>query len=426
METNENILMLNIEFKYLRKKKSEILRKFIESLEDRSGLSISSHRNVILYPLGQVYDFTEFKRENLVIDDTDFCARIGEPEDENIRNFEGITLYGGYLRRVWGHFLLGSLGRLWPAINKEIINKIDRILFFATKDELSELTGNYLEIMELLGIADKIVIVDDEACRFEEILIPEISFEHDKFYSKECRETFDFIIRRALQGVDAQKKNRRVFFTRSRLKKCRVNEIGMREMEQYFKGRGYEIISPEVLSVKELVHILAETEVLVSFSGSVAHNILFAPNDSILRFTILERHPMINTFQANINTMLQRDCLYVDAHWLPRLAPSVGPVFLFGETPQFVRFCSDIGPYKEITSYYYDKKKNLRKYLRRYRCYFGHAEMIRTWEAAFGDLFAEAVVDTREHFGKWLSDKLPLMWYDYFNLRFLISLLRRK
>ena len=409
---------------FLRSYKARQLEKMKENLTGKTSLSVKEYNKIALEPLYQQVNSPT--SENLIYDDAGFCSKIINKNTSSKKYFSGVSLYGGYFRKVWGHFLFGTLGRLWPLTDKDFLSKIDNIVFFISKSERMKLDGNYLEIMQLLGIDNKIVIVENEIVEFEKLLIPDISFEHDSFNSKQCCNLFDYIIEKVLEEHTVGNLSRKIFFTRTKLKNASSNEINLSVFNDFFRNNGYEIISPESLSIKELIKLLAETKKFVSISGSCAHNIVFATKNVNREVIIIERHAWNNTFQANINMMRDINAIHVDAHWMPKLSSSSGPVFLYGPTPQFMKFVQHYGLKNTVFPESEKSKRNgLRKYLTRYRRYFGHAEKVGFWEIDSAKNMVEAIIETRNYYSTWLINKQPIVWYDYLSPRFYIRLIKK-
>lgn len=424
-----------IDLSYLRPVKAAKLNDFYSKIELRSGLGCRQYDGIRLSPLGYVNNIDDFRQSELLVDDDDFCSRIVSSDSKGkVKKLSGKTLYAGFLRDVWGHFLLGSLSRLWPLAIPDFIKDIKHILFFAESSKSGNLRGNALEIMKILGIEDKVVIVSARDVLAETLVVPEVSFICDKYCSVEFRQLFDMvretIIRRSSSLTALPEK---VFLTRSALKNATKNEVNVLAIDNFFADNGYEVISPEKLSLSQLVVLLENAGTIASVSGSVAHNIAFISPKAERKIILIERHPMINIFQANINLMCRLNAVHVDANFLPLFATSAGSVFIYGLTRQLQDFIHDYGYDKEAfagTDTESSKRRQLAKYLRRYRSVYGYAPSIKWWEFDYADCMAEAVADTRTHFSRWLVDRLPLFPADYFSpkplYRYLRSLFKGK
>lgn len=414
----------NIEF--LRPIKGSLYLSLHNRIHKKEELDIKEYSNINLRPLGQI-DINLYKKDNLIIDDNDFCSLITPVKEQKV-TLEGQVLYGGYLRKIWGHFIMGGLARIWPMLNETFASEIDRIIFIAHDKDLMNLRGNYSEIMELLGISNKCTIISyNQTLSIEKLYVPDISFEHDVFYSDSCDLTFKKIIETALKGIPSPTPSKRLFLTRSQLKNASKNEVNLSKFEQLFKDNGFEIIAPEKISISELIRLFNEADTIVSPSGSTAHNFVFIPRKQNTKTIILERHAWVNTFQTNIEKMTNYLSLHIDAFWMPKLSSSQDFTFLYDFTPQFINF---IQKYSIKTDKDFllqmPNKKGLKKFMIRHRRYYGNSESVEIWEQDSAGALIEAVVETRNYFYRWLINYEPLMWFDYFTPRFYLRKLKKK
>lgn len=413
---------------YLRPRKQEASTSFVANLEQKSDLKTKTIRNVLLTPLGQIPTPYPPTNGEYIVDDNDFLTELKSLSTFAGEAIRGTTLYGGWLRKVWGHFLMGGMARMWPLLNETFFKTIDNVIFFSHDFKDNKLTNNYLEIMQLLGIDEKIQILSSSVC-VECLVIPEISFEHDCFYSSECRDTFNYIRKRALNSQDDTEHAypKKVFLTRSLLRDAIKNEINIQRLDKLFSDNGFEIIAPERTSISRLIKIFNRADTIASLSGSTAHNLIFDSPDSGREHIIIERHPRPNSFQMNIDTMMRFRTTYVDGFYLPNFSCSSNSVMLFAYTPQLKAFSAS----KQWKTDAFDdfdttavKRRELKQYFSRYRRYFGYGETIAEWEIMYAEAIAEAVIDTQYHYRRWLSQLMPLFWIDYLSLRFLYRFLK--
>ena len=420
------------DYPYLRPTKGAIQNEVRGGIAHRrEGLTTTEFTGVRLSPLGQLSRPFGYSPDLLLVDDNDFCTLCESCDETPTPGFEtGVYLFGGYLRKIWGHFMMGGTGRLWPVAGGG--QKVDGVIFFAHDAELLAPGGNYLELLKLAGVADKMhiffnedIVVGPEAT----LIVPEISFEHDKVHSDECSATFDFIRTNALKHTPAAEHSpEKVFFTRSGLKNAASDEVNLRLLDRFFSDNGYTVVSPEKLSLSEMVRLLAGVREFASVSGSTAHNIVFAPPMADRRVTIIERHAWVNTFQTNINLMCGIEAHMVDAFRMPVFSTSQGFVFLYGFTDELAAYARDMR--MDVSAFascgsISSRRRELRRYLRRYRRYYGNSQALEPWEVEGAASLAEAVVEAREYYGRWLVELRPLLWFDYLTPRFYLRAAKR-
>lgn len=409
--------------KYLRHRKGLLLEKRKAQIECRPQPKIVRLQRVCIIPLGQNYDESLRGREDLIFEDTGFCSQIST-STENEYTYKRI-IYGGYLRRKWGHFITESLARMW-ALDKPEISDYEKILFFSDSDADSIPEGNFLQVFELLGIAERVVIATSNVTA-EELIVPEPGYEHDRFYTEVQAEVYRKIIANALQSTPSVDLNRidKIFISRASIPGASQNAVNLIELETYFKENGFEIISPEKTSLIDLIHIMNKSDTVATIGGSPAHNFVFINRPETKRLIIIERHAWLNDFQISLNKMCGCDTIYVDGYYLPKAASSQDGLMLFAPTPQFCKFAVDFGLSNK--GYFADdnrktRKRELRKFLSRYRRYWCSGDALCPWEIDSGEAIAEAMVASRERYAEWLQDSLPVMWYDYLSPRALVRM----
>ncbi|MDE6027355.1 MAG: glycosyltransferase 61 family protein, partial [Muribaculaceae bacterium] len=330
-------------------------------------------------------------------------------------------------------FISESLARIW-ALNQPEIDEDSKILFFSDSTSLGMPGGNFRQVFELLGIADRIIIADKEILA-EELTVPDLSYEHDVFYTKEQSHVYRKIISKALESQPSAeiKYAKKVFISRAGIPGAVKNAVNLMELEQYFKDNGFATISPEQISLIDLIHIMDSADTIASIGGTPAHNFVFVNRPDSKHLIIIERHPCVNDFQISLNKMTGCQTINVDAFYLPKAASSQDGIMLFAPTPQFCEFAANLNFIKEghfVDDAKRQRRRELRKFLSRYRRYWCSGDALCPWEIYSGQAIAEAMVASRERYREWLQDSLPIMWYDYLTpralLRMVISYLRKK
>lgn len=403
---------------YLRPLKAKRMLEFADAVNERLDIKLQSLHNVRITNLKQISPPPKPASPSVIIavDDNDFCAEI--TPTSSTPTIKGTTIYGGFLRKIWGHFIMGSTARLWPLV--EQAQEVDHVLYFAHDTDFDFMSGNYLELFKLLGIEHKIIIVKENAIDIEHLLLPDISYEHDVYFSPQCRDTFNAIINSALQGFTAKRTDRKVFLTRSKLHNVHLNEINIDVLDTFFAQNGYEVVGPEKLTLTEMIRLFAECSHIASISGSTAHNFVFAAHPSQKHFTIIERVGFCARFQISIDKMIGANTAYVDGYYQPKLESSQDRIFIYAMTPEFRKYCADnnldTAAFDQADSMRH-RKRMLQRYCRRYKRYYAHSEGIQPWEVEDGNTILEAIVASREYFSPWLEHFLPLFWSDYLNPR---------
>lgn len=226
---------------------------------------------------------------------------------DSAQKLSGKIIHIPIIKDHWGHFLIDVLCRFWFLVLPEYK---DCIITCCVNLKTSRLTGNYLQVLRLLGVMDRLYIVT-APIRCDKILIPDCSFGFNRSWNSK----YSAIIRLLLSRIKIEKKyaGKNIYFTRTRFLKSRIYEIGEKQIEKVFKDIGFEILSPELLSIEEQISCFQTAKEIVSLSGTIPHNIVFA-RDGLL-FTILNRQPVINLPQLRINQMMKNVSVrYVDVY----------------------------------------------------------------------------------------------------------------
>lgn len=318
---------MNEKFEFLREEKAkEMLAVYERGIQKRNHLTVEKYDNAVILPFKQVGDDTKLGLGG-VLNETGGYVELsrnstyigGGYEINVIRAIDKTVVYCGYLQQQWGHFLVDTVPRLWYAL--ETKEKIDEYVFTAPLWGECLLKGNYLQFMELLGIADKVVVIN-EATKYSRVIVPELSYDYkgfinqnepEKYYSDQYIRTFDYIIEKALDLCgEEQVAYKNIFFTRSRLGWAKERDYGIEAIDSFFKNNGYQILYPEELSLKELIYLMNNCLNFASIQGSASHNILFIKEK--INIVIIEREMEINNLQSDIAIMKKLDITYIDAN----------------------------------------------------------------------------------------------------------------
>lgn len=240
------------------------------------------------------------------------------------------VIYCGVYIDHWGHFLLESTTRLWYYLLLPPEEQQKYKLAFLCRT--IEPDKQEKEFFELLGVYDKCIWVT-KPMQFETVIIPESSSIFGQSYTKEFICPFVRIAE-----MIAPSFHQKVYFTRSAYKQ-NANTIGEEKLEDVFRENGYEILSPENLTLREQIAIFKGAKSLVMLNGSACHTSLFVQNASNL--VILNRFSLKNQAQFIINSVSNLSPIYVDAYFsfLP-VAHGLGP-FWVGITKHLISFCKD-------------------------------------------------------------------------------------
>ena len=409
--------MFNLD--YLRPIKRSLFERRLASYEQLSRpLEIRRYGTSFLSPIkGDENELNAM--ENCVSERNGYGAIItpGTPPSQA----GGTVVYGGFLRFVWGHFLMESMARMWAVVGNPELSDLP-IVFFADDADGGRLRRgtNYWRFFELLGVADRVRVIT-EGEWFDSIIVPELAFSNEEFFHPAFVSVFDAVKR----NVDlAASSARRIFLTRSRLPKARKTDIGIEKIDALFRDNGFEVVSPEQLSLDQMIAMIANAEVVATVSGSVAHNLVFCNNRQ--ETIVVERYAVNNPFQPAIHAMRQLPTTFVDAcYGLHSVSPGAGP-FFYAVTPELARFVEDRGWTPGIPP----QGKDLARYVRSYNRRYPYAPVYEPWMMPEVAAVAEMSSATRSAFLPYVTGATPLFLSDALSprrlARRLLHLIRRR
>lgn len=407
---------------YIRPSKAECFFSEWSNYEDRSGnIEINTLYDISVQAMGQMPGVTP--RQGRFIDDCDFyidCTTACPV----IRHIEGRVLYGGYMRKSWGHFLMNSTARLWPIFRNTAVI-FDKIIFFAEDDtfkSVNDLHPNIKEFLSIIGIVDKVEILPQSTYFFEKFIIGDISFEIGKYYSDEFLLPFKFARETVLSNIinnPCRSRNKGIILLRSNWNNNKDIQINLREVESLFISAGYLPLSPEGLTLKELICLMNDSDKIVSFAGSTAHNILFCENKNLI---ILERCAANNLYQEGILKLMKNPTVLVDCFFQPLLVSSTDNLTIYGATDEMKRFAEDYGI--RIPDFRLTSRQEFLRYFKVYRRHYGHGPGINEWEYSQASAIFEAYFASRRRYGRYIDRRSPLMWSDFLSPRVIYRFLK--
>lgn len=405
---------------YMRPQKSACNLRDWNGYADRtSTLHVRRLSDVAIVAMGQLPGIEP--DNNRIIDDCDYYAEISGRDTKNCEHIGGTVLYAGYLRWSWGHFLLNSTARLWPLFNGQAQN-VDKIVFFAESDSVNGLKGNFREFFQLLGLIDKCLILKGGTYGFDELIVGEPALEIGCYYSNEFMLPFNEVRRRVLSDQSHQQADKPlhpgIILTRSQWNGNDKMQINLEVLDRLFTSNGYVAVSPERISLSELIAVMNSADEIVSYSGSTAHNILFCNNKPLI---LLERCAANNLYQVGIMKMMKNANVPVDCFYQPLLTSSTDNLTIYGFTPELKRFAAARG--FSLPQFVGSTYKEFRTCLRVYRRHYGYGYGLNQWEVSEAPAIYEAYFDSYARYCKYLDRRRPVIWSDFLSPRVLYRMI---
>ncbi|MDC6677407.1 glycosyltransferase family 61 protein [Leclercia adecarboxylata] len=186
---------------------------------------------------------------------------------------KGNYFFVGSIHRHFGHFLVEGLSRLW-ALDFIPTNIKDDIKYLVYEDSIPEFA---LQVLDILGIPlDKIVYAPKHAI-VERLFVPDISYKTHHWASHLAQLTYNKISNNVLPN---SKPYKRIYLSRKNTADRPLeNEINI---EKIFSSFGFEIITPENLSIQEQIKVVSESLIIAGPVGSQMYLSAFSKSKSLI------------------------------------------------------------------------------------------------------------------------------------------------
>lgn len=416
-----------IDYSFLRPLKAAALKEWYEApFEKKEELKVETYKNATILPLkrfegddllfgrgGVVSESGDYINLSAINERVQFSYEFSETTFVNER-----VVYCGYLVNQWGHFLIEAVARLWYFLKND--HSIDHYVFFVTENEKREISGNYREFFKLLGIWDKLSVIN-QPTQYKEVVIPELSYNRTISYSEQFKEIFSRISNTVIPPNSASSlptSHPKIFFSRSQLKNINKREFGLEIIDNYFKKNGYTILYPEKLSLSELIQYIRSAKEIAMFSGSVHHNILFADDNK--KIILIERNVLNNEIQVDINRMKNLSVDYIDAN-MPIYTVNLGAgPFIMAYNKHLEQYTSSKKFVAPDSKYYSQKyiKKMFKGYMNSYTKAYGFQWYMDDWYIKYTNTFREGYNESFQYFGDFLTGRKPFRLKHYLGFHF--------
>lgn len=218
-------------------------------------------------------------------------------------------LYLGDLRLHYGHFLIDEASRLWTVMNG-LPNNCDGIAVFTPDNH--PVTEFYKAFLNALGVQQDKIILVDKPIRFREVLFGQPSYVVGKYIDELYKETFERLSANLLSNHQYTGL-KRLYLSRSSLRKGIRKEFGEVYLEKILKRYGFAILHPEKMCLEDQIMAYANAEIMMTTNGTLSHNVLFC--DRNVNLIIVNRfyQPNGNIHQNEINKFLKQPVTVVAA-----------------------------------------------------------------------------------------------------------------
>ena len=313
------------------------------------------------------------------------------PSKYGIEESNETVVYCGFFNKVWGHFITQVVSRLWYALKND--KSVDAYVFIDSLDGNKQFSGNYFEFLKLLGISDKVRIIN-KPTKFKKVIVPEEGLVYNDHYTQEFIDLYQFIDKKGLELYSGEKYDK-VFFSKRKLPISAESNLNEKFLDNYFKKNGYSIFYPEQLSLIDTIGILQNAKFFAGIASSLLHNQLFGTSSQTT--ICIEKQAFYNPYQVMVAKITDCKTIFIDACRCIFTVNTAGP-FIFDYTKFLDQYAKD-------NQMVLDKPMSERKFKRIFKKYLAYyfdfnAELPPDW------MYRQYIIDmTREAYNDTVKSK---------------------
>ena len=383
---------------YVFPSKAKYIAEARDRFVNRKTAIVEEYSNAMVLPAVQFNDYDVSHGRGGVVDfDGNYVelsktkARVvGKYDVDQYDMIDEKVVYCGFFNKAWGHFLTEVVSRLWYALKND--DTVDSYVFIIEKDVERSFSGNYLEFLKLLGISDKVKIIN-KPTRFKTVVVPEEGLVYDEYYTDEFVKMYEYINKKGLSQYNGPKYDK-VFFSKRKCEISIYSNLNEKFVDKFFEKNGYKVFYPERLSLVETIGLIQNAKYLCGISSSLIHNQLFGHSNQTT--ICIEKQAFYNPYQVMIAKITQCETVFIDACRCIFTVNAGGP-FIFDYTYYLDMYVKDhdLIPDKPMSEFRF--KRIYKKYLVRYFYFNYEYPPDYMFQQYIVDMTREAYNDTVQH-----------------------------
>ena len=200
-------MALNLDYVY--PKKAEALKAAGQQFVKKNSSEVLCFKNAIILPFRSFKDTDVVAGRGGVVDSQGIYVETSSTyEVKECKFIDKKVVYCGYFNKAWGHFLTEVVSRLWYVLRND--DSIDSYVFIVEEGEDKSFSGNYLEFLKLLGIDNKVEIIN-KPTKYSEVVVPEDGLVYEEYYTEEFKKMYEYVNKKGLEQYNGPKYDK-VFF----------------------------------------------------------------------------------------------------------------------------------------------------------------------------------------------------------------------
>lgn len=229
---------------------------------------------------------------------------------ESIMYSSETVVYLGMFFHVWGHNITDEIRYLWFLKSEEFKTQFKDcpLVYIAVKGKGIDNQKNFRRLLEILEVdITKLLLIEQPTC-FNKVILPDQSFYfYGKGFTREYCETINRIRNFALKNRTPTS-SKKIYYFYGR------NQFGEERIAEYFKSKGYAVISPEKLTCDEQLNWLINAECFASTVGSCSHNSVFLRDgmEAIFIPRLQGGSAAFSGYQGTLNQVNSLNASYID------------------------------------------------------------------------------------------------------------------
>ena len=196
-------------------------------------------------------------------------------------------VFCGELLAHFGHFILESIARLWPALNETAFTSRTPVVLSRASVETMASKSYVSGIFAALNIDSTRMMAFDSPCFLENVLIPAPAFEirrhaYANFFSLTSRIGSNLLGAQAVTQSEIP-----LYLSKAKLRKGLSKIFNESEIEEELKRYGVTVVHPEQMSFSDQIRSIESHRCILGSVGSAFHTMLFTSGAKRVRGIVM-------------------------------------------------------------------------------------------------------------------------------------------